>query len=250
MIDGFKNEHIFISNVNCRPYKLQNLIMQDLLKQLYPNIKENDIVYAYKYGKYAKTDMVIEVNGKKKGISIKKGRKNSVHLEHVNKFITRYWYIPRKAKQEFLKYIYADGTNNNTGVERISAKDYIDKNFNDVYYLKERLNKMKLKLIIRFLIIADINYKVPVDAFIHGEIDDFVWATTEDVIDYLMKKDLDLKKNGLSVSNLYIQSWNKNIIRNPKYEYCRHYFQVKWYNMYDDIIEIMNKRYQKQTKIK
>ena len=63
-----------------------------------------------------------------------------------------------------------------------------------------------------------------------------------------MNKDLSLKENGLSVSNLYIQSWNKNIKRNPKYEYCRHYFQVKWYNIYDDIIEIMNKRAEKHKK--
>ena len=64
-----------------------------------------------------------------------------------------------------------------------------------------------------------------------------------------MNKESSLKDNGLSVSNLYIQSWNKNIIKNPKYEYCRHYFQVKWYNMPDDIIEIMNNRVQKAQKL-
>ena len=248
MVNGFQNEQIFISNINGRPYKIQNLLLQDLLKELFPKIKDEDIVYAYKYGKYAKTDMVLEVNGKKKGISIKKGIKNSVHLEHVNKFLTRYWYLPRKFKNLFLKYIYADGTTNNTGLERLNGKEYIEKNYEDVYYIKQRLNKMKLKLLIRFLIIADIKYTVPVDAFIHGEYEDFIWATTDEVLEHLMNKDLNLKENGLSVSNLYIQSWNKNIKRNPKYEYCRHYFQVKWYNIYDDIIEIMNKRAEKHKK--
>ena len=251
MIDGFKNEQIFISNINGRPFKIQNLLLQDLLKELYPKIKDDDIVYAYKYGKYAKTDMVLEVNGKKKGISIKKGIKNSVHLEHVNKFLNKYWYLPSKFKYEFLKYIYADGTTNNSGIKRLSAKEHIENNYENVYYLKEKLNKMKFKLLIRFLIIADIKYKIPVDAFIHGEYEDFIWATAEEVLEHLMNKELNLKENGLSVSNLYIQSWNKNIIRNPKYEYCRHYFQVKWYNMPDDIIEIMNKRaknMQKNTK--
>ena len=248
MINGFQNENIFISNINGKPYKIQNLILQDLLKELFPKIKDDDIVYAYKYGKYAKTDMVLEVNGKKKGISIKKGIKNSVHLEHVNKFLNKYWYLPGKFKKEFLKYIYADGTVNNTGIERLNAKDYIEKNYEQVLYIKEKLNNMKLKLLIRFLIITDINYKIPVDAFIHGAYDDFIWATTKEVIEHLMDTELDLKSNGLSVSNLYIQSWNKNIIRNPKYEYCRHYFQVKWYNMFDDIIKIMNKRVEKSLK--
>ncbi len=248
MINGYQNEVIFIESVNGIPFKLQNLIMQDLIKELYPKIKDNDIVSAYKYGKYAKTDMVLEVNGKKKGISIKKGVKNSVHLEHVNKFINKYWYFSPRFKKEFLKYIYADGTTNNSGEYRLNAKDYIEKNYEDVYYLKNRLNKMKLKLLIRFLVIADINYKVPVDAFIHGTIDDFMWATTDEVLEHLMTKELNLKENGLSVSNLYIQSWNKNIVRNPKYEHCRHYYQVKWYNMPDDLIEIMNKRVAKTIK--
>ena len=248
MVNGFQNEQIFISNINGRPYKIQNLLLQDLLKELFPKIKDEDIVYAYKYGKYAKTDMVLEVNGKKKGISIKKGIKNSVHLEHVNKFLTRYWYLPRKFKNLFLKYIYADGTTNNTGLERLNAKEYIEKNYEDVYYIKQRLDKMKLKLLIRFLIIADIKYTVPVDAFIHGEYEDFIWATTDEILEHLMNKDLSLKENGLSVSNLYIQSWNQNIKRNPKSENCSHYFQVKWYNIYDDIIEIMNKRVEKHKK--
>ena len=87
MINGFQNEQIFISNINGRTYKLQNLLLQDLLKELYPKIKDEDIVYAYKYGKYAKADMILEVNGKRKGVSIKKGVKNSVHLEHVNKML-------------------------------------------------------------------------------------------------------------------------------------------------------------------
>ena len=129
MINGFQNEQIFISNINGRPYKIQNLLLQDLLKELFPKIKDEDIVYAYKYGKYAKTDMVLEVNGKRKGISIKKGIKNSVHLEHVNKFLNRYWYLPRRFKNEFLKYIYADGTTNNSGIKRLNAKEYIENNY-------------------------------------------------------------------------------------------------------------------------
>lgn len=58
-----------------------------MLKQLYPNIRENDVIVAYKYGRYAKVDMVIRVNNEEKGISIKSGFKNSVHLEPIDKFI-------------------------------------------------------------------------------------------------------------------------------------------------------------------
>jgi len=46
------------------------------------------------------------------------------------------------------------------------------------------------------------------------------------------------KSFGVRVSRLFIQTWNKNIKYNPKYEYCREYIQVKWYSMFDDFIEI------------
>ena len=53
---------------------------------------------------------------------------------------------------------------------------------------------MKLKLLIRFLIIADIKYTIPVDAFIHGEYEDFIWATRDEVLEHLMNKELSLKE--------------------------------------------------------
>ena len=63
-----------------------NPILQDLIICLFPNIQNNDIIHAKKYGKYAKTDIVISVNDVNKGISIKTGYNNSVHIEPIKKF--------------------------------------------------------------------------------------------------------------------------------------------------------------------
>ena len=81
---------------------------------------------------------------------------------------------------------------------------------------------------------------VPVDVFIHGSINDFFWVTSDEVLFYLTQSDAN--SNYLHVSNLYIQSWNKNLIRNNRYEHCREYIQVKWFSMYNDIINIMSNR--------
>ena len=35
--------------------------MQDVIKQLYPNIKNKDIIKATKYGRYAKADIMLSV---------------------------------------------------------------------------------------------------------------------------------------------------------------------------------------------
>ena len=214
--------------------------MQEFIINLFPKIKQNDIIDAYKYGRYAKADIIISVKGRKKGVSIKCGAKNSVHLEPIDKFIL---YLKKNRFKEInnlLNYLYSDGTNNNTGKNRISASEYRIGHKEEIININSCLERIKLKLIFRFLIETDIKYKVCVDAFIYGYVSDFLWVTSDEVIKYLNNCSID--SLGVHVSNLFIQNWNKNLIRNPKYEYCRNYIQVKWYSMFDDIIKIMCNR--------
>ena len=108
--------------------------MQEVLQNLYPDIRPKDIIKATKYGRYAKTDVVVSVRNKKRGISIKSGYKNSVHVEPLNvfkKYLLKNNVLP-EIIDLFLRYIYSDGTNNNTGIKRISNADYIDVHKDDV----------------------------------------------------------------------------------------------------------------------
>ena len=127
-------------------------------------------------------------------------------------------------------------------IEEIDMKDndYLVDHKNEICELNVEFDKFKNILIKRFLIETDIKYKVSVDAFIHGVPNDFLWVTSEEVLSFLENKNAN--SNSLHSSNLYIQSWNKNLIRNNKYEHCRDYIQVKWFNMFNDMIEIMSNR--------
>ena len=208
-----------------------------MIKAIFPNINNNDNIKAYKYGKFAKTDIVIIANRTKKGISIKQGAKNSVHVEPIKKIIDYLNSMNFIEIDNLLRYLYSDGTNDNTGNNRISASEYKIDNFKEISLINDDLNKIKLKLITRFLIKTDVNYTVPVDVFVLGEPHDFIWATKDEVTNYL--NNTDCNSTSVHVSNLYIQNWDKNLKRNPKYEYCRNYIQVKWYSMFDDFIKIM-----------
>lgn len=240
MKNGYKNEFEFINYLNNKKYWQLNPLMQDMLKTLYPNILNHDIIKAYKYGKFAKVDIVININGIIKGISIKCGVKNSVHVEPIQKFIKYLQAKNFKETDKLLRYLYSDGTNNNTGIERQSSKQYKINNCLDINQINENLKSIKSNLITRFLIKTDINYKVNVDLFITGTINDFIWATKDEVINYLSNNDCD--STSVHISNLFIQNWDKNLKYNPKYEYCRNYIQVKWYSMFDDVIKIICKR--------
>ena len=245
MTKGYENEIDFINYLNKRKYEELNPLMQDVIIKLYPEIKPKDIINAKKYGRYAKTDIVISVRNKKRGISIKYGYKNSVHLESLSGF-KKYLLkndITNDQIDLLYRYIYSDGTNNNTGTRRISNAEYIDEKQEEIKVLNKIFKDMKKKLIKRFLIEADAKYQVPPSIFIHGEANDFIWATREEVEEYLEKENID--STSVHAGKLYIQCWNKNLKRNEKYEFCRDFIQVKWFSMYDDMISIMAKRYDK-----
>lgn len=242
MTQGYQNEINFINEINNKRVKELNPLLYDLIKTLYPTIKDNEVINAKKYGRYAKTDIVITIRNKNKGLSIKCGYKNSVHIEHLNmfkKFLEKN-NITEDIIDKLYRYIYADGTNNNTGEVRLSNAEYIEKNEKDIKELNVVFNLLKEKLINRFLIETDINYRVKVDAIIHGTPNDFIWSTSDEMKRYLENE--DIISTSLHTGKLYIQSWDKNIVRNTKYEHCRDYIQVKWFSMYDDLINIMYRR--------
>lgn len=136
-----------------------------------------------------------------------------------------------------LRYLYSDGTNNNTGIERISAEEYKKDHQEEIDRINQELIKVNKFLITRFLIKTDINYQVPVDVIILGYANDFIWATKDEIINYLSNKKIE--STGVQVGGLFLQNWDKNLRYNPKYERCREYVQIKWYSLFDDIIFIM-----------
>lgn len=234
---GYKNEFDFIRAIDKKHFYELNPLFQELIETLYPNVSLNDTIIAYKYGSYAKVDMVIEIKGVKKGISIKSGAKNSVHIETIASLVNFLKKYDFKEEDKLLRYLYSDGTNNNTGVKRESIEEYREKHLDDIALINRELNRLKKLLIERFLIKTNINYKVIVDAFIKGTPEGFLWATKQEVINYLMNS--DLISSSIHISNLFIQEWNKNLNYNLKYEFCRDYVQVKWYSLFDDFIKIM-----------
>ena len=54
-----------------------------------------------------------------------------------------------------------------------------------------------------------------------------------------MREHLKDEISSLHVSLLTLQPLARNLNYNPKYETCRNQVQVKWYNISDNIIEVM-----------
>lgn len=212
-----------------------------MLLAIYGFLDFNDTIYSWVNYSKKKADIYVKVNGYVRGISIKKGVKNSVHVEDIDMFTNflKESNVSENVIKEILRYHYADGTINGSGKHRVSSEEYKIKHQKVIDYVNKNLNNDKLldKIINRFVLQGN-NSEYEINAIIYGVVDDFIWIT-RDEIKYILKKNINVYSSALHFSGLILQPLARNLNYNPKYEKDRNKIQVKWYNISDDIIEIM-----------
>ncbi len=246
-ITGFDNENEFVKYLNGKTVGKLNPMFRELIDVLYVNPKEDCVLKSWLNELPQKADFFVKINETTKGISLKKGIKNSVHVEGISQFV--HFLIENNISKDivvnYLNYHYADGTINGTGTKRISVEEYkndhqydidrINKVFNEEKILKEAINRFILK---------GNNSDYQIDAIIAGEIDDFLWATRDDIEKIILSKK-NSYSTGVHFGPITCQPKNRCLNYNPKYEKDRFSVQLKWYSLHDDIIEMMNEK-QKQ----
>lgn len=243
-ITGLDNEYEFVKYLNGKKVKELNPMFRDLIDILYNNPNENYIIRSWLNKLPQKSDFFIKIDGKIKGISLKKGIKNSIHVEGISQFIHFLIEnnIPRDIIIHYLKYHYADGTTNGKGIKRISIEEYKKEHQYEIDEVNKFLNTEDIlkKSIDRFILKGN-NSNYSIDAIITGEVDDFLWATREDIENIILSK-----KNHYSTAihfgPITCQPKNRCLNYNSKYEKDRFCVQLKWYNLQDDIIEMMNEK--------
>ena len=239
-MEGFKNEYDFVIAINNKKVNELNPMLQDLIYTIFNNIKDNEIIKAWRNHYNQKTDVLIKIGNAIKGISIKLGSRNSVHTEHINEFIKflREHNISQNVIDKYLKFHYADGTNNNTGINRLSLEEYKvnhQKEIDDINYCFMD-KKLIIDAINRF-VIRGTNSEYDISAIILGTPNDFLWLKSEDIINILLFHASSYCTSP-HFSNLVCQPIARCINHNQKYEKFRNYVQIKWYSLFDDIIEI------------
>lgn len=241
-INGKQNEIEFVKYINGKKVSELNLLIVDLIKNLFDDFDYDDRVYAWLNDKPQKSDFFIRINDIIKKISLKIGDKNSVHVEPISEFI--HFLIDNNIKKEFvvkyLNYHYADGSTNGSGKNRLSVTEYkighqeeideVNKIFNNDKFIKQA--------ILRF-ILKGRNDDNEVDALVYGSIDDFLYLTKEDIYKLIFSRK-DIYSSGIHIGPLFIQPQSRNLQCNPEFERCRYCVQVKWFNLCDHIIEYKN----------
>lgn len=242
--NGYVNEIEFVKEINNKKYIELDYNLQLFIKDICTEVSNDSRLKCFKNTQCQKYDIIIEVENKVKRISLKKGIKNSVHTEPISEFI--HFLIknkmPRNLVISFLKYHYADGTTNGTGINRIKIEEYKKNHQKEIDEINEFINQEHIiKKITERFITKGRNSNHCIDAIIYGVPEDFIWIKTEDIYNILLSK-RNIYSTSIHFSSLTYQPLNRCINRNARYEKDRFISQIKWYNLCDDIIEQMNNK--------
>ena len=238
---GYQNEYDFVNLVNNKKMCDIDFSLQLFIIDIFGDISNNSIIHGYVDRGKRKYDIVIMIDNDIRRISIKKGSRNSVHVEPISEFI--HFLIenemPKHMIENFLRYHYADGTTNGTGNNRVSIEKYKELHQNEIDEINSFINKKEflINAIDRF-VIQGRNSNAKIDAILYGVPDDFLWIKRVDICNILLEKRNDYS-TGIHFSHLSYQPLNRCLNANKKYEKDRFISQLKWFKLCDDIIENM-----------
>lgn len=243
--NGFDNEYDFVVYFNGKKVCDLDPIGQELIFSLYSTAREDSIIKCWRNHFPQKTDIFVKIDGMMKGISIKKGSRNSVHVDTITNFVNFLSQsgVPKDIINSYLKYHYADGSINGKGENRLSVEQYKEKNQLSIDEINRFFNKERLvKRAVERFVLKGNNSDYPIDALICGKPNDFLWLTRKQIYEIVSsKKNVD--STAVHFGQLIVQPKTRCLNYNPKYEKDRYCVQVKWYSLFDDIIEYLHGQY-------
>lgn len=249
---GVLNELRIIDAINGKQVKDVGFLFQDLFYSFFKNINETDVIKACKGREFEKTDIIVKIGKQTMNISVKMGIKNSVHCEGIYYFLKflKELKIPYFAINEYLLYHYADGTMNGTGSYRLSANEYKKDNMDKIDMVNRFFNNPRNleKIANRFIFKGTNDKNSLVDIILWGTPELFFWVTRDEVKDYL-KKTFSLYMTCPHFARLSVQASSRSLNYSPNGKHRRKLVGVKWYNIFDSIIEILNDRSMKNADI-
>lgn len=244
-ISGIENEYQFVKAFNNKRVNELNPMLRGFIEEIFNNIDDDSIIKCWRNHYTQKSDILIKIGNALKGVSIKMGSQNSVHVEPISSFIHFLIDngIPRNIIIEYLKYHYADGSTNGKGLNRISVAEYKKINQNKIDLINLYFNNEELvkKCIDRFVFTGN-NSKHSIDALIYGRVNDFLYLSKESINKIILAQ-MNKYSSGVHFSVLSVQPQTRNLNYNPLYEKKRYCVQIKWFSLFDDILLYMSGLY-------
>ena len=237
--EGYQNEFYFVLEFNNKMIKDLNPLLREVIDDLFPNIKnDNLIIKSWRNNNgYEKGDILIKIDNEIRTISIKKGSRNSVHVESLEAFKT---FLREQNVNEKIIYYYElfhYGVDKNNYKNILSSKEFCEQNKRKICKINKAFSRINIEKTVDRFILCGNNSNYRVDGIIYGVPNDFLWITKDEVIK-IVKESTNRISTSVHIGCLFIQPLNRCINNNIKYKWCRDYIQVKWYSLFDDIIKL------------
>ena len=246
--DGYQNEFLIVLEFNNKKVKDLNPMLREVIDDLFPNISEEKIIKSWRnHINNQKGDILIKIDKKVRSVSIKKGSKNSVHVENIEAFKSFLKDSGIKDKIVYNYELFHYGVDKSNHKKILSSSEFSEKYKRKIKIINKEFSKLDREKITDRFILCGNNSNYRVDGIIYGTPNDFLWLNKDDVIKIIKKRNNN-NSNTVHIGPLYIQPFNRCINNNKKYIWCRDYIQIKWYSLYDDIIEYKNEIVMKTIK--
>lgn len=243
--DGFANENEIIDYLNTQKlYDNLNTNMKEFLSFLFSTDLKGSKISAFKPTGMVKPDVAITINGITKYVSVKKGSGNSVHQEQLSLF--EMFLKSNSVTPQIITYLkefhYGDGSTDGSGSTRVSASDWLSNNNKKMIEINKAFKDECLlkKVFDRVLFVGNVSPAPVVDSMFHGNVERALWASREEITNYLLK--VNNTSSTIHFSNLTYQVWNRNLNFNPDTANRRHVMQMKWASLTDDLALIKRLR--------
>lgn len=243
---GFKNEYNFVLLFNNKKINELDILSQDLIYSIFYDVDGEDVIKCWLNHYQQKGDILLSINGIIKSISIKMGAKNEVHTEHIHYFVEflKENRMPSKVIKYYLEYHYADGTLSGKGSTRLSASEYKEHNQYKIDLINQYFSNIDFvnKAVDRFILKGN-NCKYRVSGIIYGTPEDYMFVSANKILQLMLDNRNDYS-TGVHVGSLFIQPQARDLKFTGKYDKERQLVQVKWFNIFDDIMKEYIKKYQ------
>lgn len=241
---GLQIEYEIINHINKNKYASKmNKNIRTFLEEIFNENLDNILITATKYCDNYKPDIVIKAGTKKVYISVKSGKDNSVHQEHIHSFCN--FLSELNINSYIIDYLklfhFNDGTINGSGSNKRDAFDFYKSNSNLCIEINKELNKIenKKQCLKRILFEGEYHNLPSVDYIYHGSYKKGIWASKEQILEYLLSKHLDTLS--IHISKIYYQVWQRNLKNIEDSEFRRYFVQFKWHTIEQDLCKIKTK---------
>lgn len=240
--EGYQNEFLFVLEFNNKKIKELNPLLREIVDDIFYNVNEDSIIKAWRnHCNNEKGDILLKVEKQIRSISIKKGSRNSVHLESIISFKELLKELGISDKTIYYYELFHYGIDKRNYNKILSSKEFCNKNKRKIKKINQDFSKLDLDVIIDRFVLKGKMSKYRVSGIISGIPNDFVWINSKDIINSI-KNNINKESSTVHISSLYIQPMNRCINGNKKYEWCKDFVQVKWYSLFDDIIKSKNEK--------